>query len=159
MNWINTETYRVVIFAVILSLFTSLLAKSRYSRALKQLSGAAMLFFIVSALVPLVSSFSEIEFVPPAINEEETEDEWDAIMLKATASALCKELTIALSDHFSLDEDELCVTVSLNATVPDSVRLQTVNVSLTKPIDAILVDRITEYVTDLTRSDCSVTVK
>lgn len=153
-----TELLKYVITVCLAcSLITLLVSKTRFHSTVRYVAGIIVLFSVVSALSPLISAVGKlitIDFDSPG-NNTEIPDDGSGDIIDNSAVYICRYTKTLISQRFGISEENITVSVSLDAADKNSIQLKNITVALPGNISEIY-KSVADYVSVTLGCDCTV---
>ena len=151
------QTFQLVSLALIISVITLIIPNTSLRSAVTRVSGIILLVFIVRFISPMLRFISQTDFLPSFETESPLPEGADEeAIIKATASELCSKLKALVSSRFEIPESQIRVTISLDTSDSEAIRVLSSTVFIKGIADQHLAFEISNYVSDLIAAKCTV---
>lgn len=157
MQYIKSKLFELVALSIIIALLSLFISHTKFKVVFKKLGGLLLLLCIVSSISPIIEIISNADLsISDGSNDIDNDPASDDILFNAVGGELCNEISILISERFSIDRNNYEVFITLDTQDIESIRLTAVMIKFKTQIDEAIADKIAEYISDTTASNCTV---
>lgn len=152
---IKNNVIQLTSLSVILSL-SSILISKRFSKVFELLGGIVLALFILSSLSGVLDMIKDVDVLPPELDDSTDDGNGDETWIKDVSGELCREISSMIQGRFSINGDDIRVSVTVYRDESGAIALKAVSVRLEREFSAELAADIADYISDLTAAPCTV---